>query len=144
MHAFHIADPRRHGKIERGALGLDVVGQRAYAAAGAVAVLDVSDPTQMALLGTSGSGGADQDVRVEGELAFVASGDRGLALYDTRSNAPQLLFALDTPDFARRVRLAANGQVVADGSGGLRVFETVDLAWRVLLPVVGRSGGGGG
>ena len=139
LHAFHIADPSRHGQIERGAFGLDIVGQRAYAAAGAVAVLDVSDPTQLALLGTSGSGGTDQDVRVEGELAFVASGDRGLALYDIRSSAPQFLFALDTPGFARRVRLAADGKVVADGSGGMRVFETVDLAWRVLLPAVERS-----
>jgi len=141
VHAFHATDGRRHGHIDRGALGLDILGNRAFAAYGSLSTLDVSDPTQMSVLGTTTEyRGTHQDVRVRENSAVVASGDEGLMLYDVTSSVPQPLFALDTPGFARHVGLAEDAVVVADHDGGMSVFETVALPWRVTLPLVERGG----
>src|SRR6185295_7121261 len=73
------------------------------------------------------SDGYPNNVDVQGDYAFVADGDAGLAVADVSNrSAPHLVTVLDTPGNANDVRVAGGFAYVADGSGGLRVIDVTN------------------
>lgn len=73
--------------------------------------------------------GYPNNVDVDGDFAYVADGDAGLAVVDVSNrNAPTLASMLALPGFgsANDIRVAGGLAYIADGSGGLRIVDVAD------------------
>lgn len=123
---------------------VDLAGQYAYVAAGqaGLLVVDLSDPTQPALVGSLLMAGNANDVQVAGNLAYVAAGSGGLVIVDVSSpSSPQRLGFRATPGAATEVAVSGDRAYVVD-EGGLRIFDVgVPTAPTLLggLDLPGRS-----
>ena len=102
-----------------------VAGNYAYAAARALRIIDVSDPTAPAEVGYASV--LAEDVYVSGDYAYVAAGGAGLRVIDVSDpTAPVETGAYDTPGNASDVYVLGRYAYVADGWAGLRVVDISD------------------
>jgi hypothetical protein len=62
--------------------GFQVIGDRMYIADTQFQIYDVSSPTQAILIGRYDAPGAGYDMRIAGDLAYTANGERGLGTGD--------------------------------------------------------------
>ncbi len=89
-------------------------------------VVDVSDPQQPALLGSTHTNGPASGLCVAGGHAFVAD-NRGLLVLDVSEPAhPVQIGEYLTPGTGRGLALAGNTVYLAAGSSGLRVLNVSD------------------
>ncbi|NJK81386.1 MAG: hypothetical protein HC914_16465 [Chloroflexaceae bacterium] len=109
--------------------GVQVVGERAYLAAGFAGGLQVVDittmplPTLVARVDTDGSA---EDITVVGQVAFLADGREGVRSYDISDpNNPRELDRLELSGTATAVRVAGERAYVALGGQG---FAFVDIS----------------
>jgi hypothetical protein len=67
------------------------------------------------------------DVKVVGNLAYVAAGESGLQIVDIADpSSPVVIGFYDTPGNAYRVAIEGNYACVVDGTYGLRVIDVTD------------------
>ncbi len=79
------------------------------------------------LLASVQTAGRAIDVAVENNAAFVALGDRGVAMFNVFAGLnPVLITQVDTPGDARRVAASGTWLAVADGPAGLAVVDIAD------------------
>ena len=68
--------------------------------------------------------GYGQSISVVGNRAYLATGHRGLAIYDlSQPNQPTLLGTYDSPGYARDVAISDNYAYLADSDSGLTVIN---------------------
>jgi len=76
------------------------------------------------LRGSANTPGVAQGVTVRGDLALVADGTAGVAVFDVSPDgAPIQIAQIDTPGTARSVAVEGNLAIVADGSAGVAVLD---------------------
>ncbi|MCK6500505.1 MAG: Ig-like domain-containing protein, partial [Nitrospira sp.] len=77
------------------------------------------------------------DIAIAGDLAAIADGETGIALFQiSNPSRPVLLSRVDTAGDARRVAISARHVAVADGSGGLALIDVAgEMPWRVRQQV---------
>lgn len=104
---------------------VDVVGNRAYVAAGATGlqVIDTSIPSQPVRRGSFDTPGNANDVEVVADVAYVADGVEGLAALDVRTLPPQLLGSTRTRGVASAIVVRDRFAYVADGPEGMTVID---------------------
>jgi hypothetical protein len=100
-----------------------------------IEIIDVTDPTQPALLGTTPPGPIEVfDAQVSGDVAIAVSIWEGLWLYDVSNPAaPTLLSTLDTPGDSYSARIDGNLVYVADGHRGVSVVDITDPSAPALV-----------
>ncbi len=113
--------------IQDRAVGIHVVGQRAYlpTSVGTLKVVDVSDPADPVLLGTSDALGTMEKVEVVGNLAYVA-GLSGLFILDVSDpRDPEMIGLFDTAGIGNGYGVDVVGDLayLADGLGGLQIVD---------------------
>jgi hypothetical protein len=120
-----------------GAVALDVSGEYAFVVgANTFRTVSIGNRAAPIVTGSVVSTSADmQDVRVLGNLAYVASGAMGLQVFDVSNRtAPTLLRTVDTPGSATDLSIGSNQRLyVADGSNGLLIFDLSTPTNPVLL-----------
>ncbi len=99
-------------------------------------------------------GGGTFDVEVVGDLAYVASDEAGLQIFDISDpNTPVFVGWVDTPGEARGVAINGTAAYIADGRDGVQVIDisdpsapqisgTIDLGPEVISVVVSGEIGG--
>jgi hypothetical protein len=103
-----------------------VSGGRAYVGGNAgLAVVDVSDPANPAVLGSASAPGNALGVAVAGGVAYVADAGEDVQAVDiTDPAAPAIIGSFKTAGSAGSLALAGNVVYVADGSA-LRILPAV-------------------
>ena len=124
------------------ALGVQVVGQRAYVAIWeeGVAILDVSNPQKPTEVGRFSSPGAVYSVYVENQTAYVAANQAGLQIFDiSNPDKPKRLGSFD-PNPTTKREYGVQDVVVKDGLAfvtdefeGVFVLDVSNPANPVLL-----------
>lgn len=100
-----------------------VAGNRAYLGG---FVVDVSDPAHPAGMGYVATPGQAYGMAVEGNLAYVADGDKGLTVVDVSDPyRPLVSGTFDTVGLSHEVAPVDGRVYVADGVGGLLILEKV-------------------
>lgn len=119
------AHPRQLAELpDVGQPALRVEGDRGYAflAAGpdGLLIIDVSVPTEPALVASLDTAGHTWDLALAGTVAYLADDVAGIVAVDVADPLnPFKIGQLDTPGHARAVRVAGHLLFVADGSRGL-------------------------
>jgi hypothetical protein len=135
------ANPQRVGLYEAGGAisSLKASGTKLYLseATGDLATLDVSNPANIQLAGTSqGWGNGVQAAAVTGRFLHLAKGGAGLQVLDVSdpANPASLTWAYTNP--AEDVALMGNYVLVAGGDKGLLVYELQQQIYPPLNPPV--------
>ncbi len=116
-----------HGAI-RG-MDYDPGTQRLYVAAGDVAIVDVSQPTQPQVIGTFRSPGWARDVAVEGTWLYVADGDSGLRVVDITLPGQPAAVGVWTPSPRDAVvSVEAQGTYVYAGMSQIGCLDVIDVS----------------
>jgi hypothetical protein len=117
-----------------------IYGNLAYAGgSGGLAVVDVSDPTQLRLRETVGTSSGGSMIIGPEERLFVAGGIAGVNVFDLSTpEQPELIARRNTPGNALDLAITGDHLFVADAGGGVQVFRIVELPFRVVLPMVTR------
>lgn len=118
-------------------------GNYAYLGHGTrLAVLDVTDPTQPALLGQSQHlTSTISSIVMSGTLAYVAATYAGLRVFDVSNPAaPVEVGSYQTPGQAESVAIMGHYAYLADRSNGLYVIDVADPAHPALVQVLPASG----
>ena len=103
------------------AVGVDVAGDLAHVAEDwfGLKFVDVSDPSNLSVVGVHDTPGYAEKVAVAANFAYVADGD-GLQVVDVSDPAhPVGLGSYDTPGWAVGVAISGTVAYVTDGGGGL-------------------------
>jgi hypothetical protein len=105
--------------------GMDVSGGHAYLATGdGLEIVNISDPTNLVFAGWVDTLGVAVDVRVRGNLAFVADSDTGLLIIDVSNpSAPSWVGTYNTDWRATGVDVSGTHAYVADWEGGLVILD---------------------
>lgn len=126
------------------AIGVDVVGNYAYLAAGSsgLKIIDISNPAAPSVVGSLAMGGI-QDVKVVGNYAYIAdhygAGGGGLKIVDiSNPSSPVLVGTEGTCINAFGVDVVGNYAYVADFSN-LRIVDITNPASPVLVSSFGTS-----
>ena len=112
-----------------------VIGDTAYVAdgPGGLAVLDVSDPMDIQLLGRATFPGVAHDITVDGDVAYIAAEGGGLVIVDVSDKQdPQVLSITDTPGSAIAVDYDA-GRVYLAAWNDARVYDVADPAHPAII-----------
>ncbi len=117
---------------------IEVAGGLIYMAGGdGLGVYDFADPTQPILVGACDIPGEAYDLRIMGDLLYIAGGySSGLGIFDiTEPATPELLGGCGTPGGCFAVALDATGQYayIADGMGGIAIVDVHDPRLPQLL-----------
>ncbi|HEC33286.1 MAG TPA: hypothetical protein ENI37_01045, partial [Chloroflexi bacterium] len=116
-------------------VGVDLAGQLVYAAEEWVGlkIVDVSDPSNMSVVGVYDTPGYAEDVAVAANFAYVADGD-GLQVVDVSDPAhPVGLGSYDTPGWAVGVAISGTVAYVTDGGGGLFAVDVSEPLTPTLI-----------
>lgn len=104
-------------------------------------VIDITDPTVPAEIGSADTPGEANNVAVAGDHAFVAAGTAGLRVFDISDPAnPTEIGSVATPGDALDVAVAGDHALVADDTS-LRLIDISDPANPGLLGAVTYGGG---
>jgi hypothetical protein len=124
-----------------GGLGIRVVGDLAYVAAGAsgLQIVDVGDPASPRSAGIVDTGGTAYNVAVEGDLAFVADGSALVVVDVSRPSQPAIRGSLATP--ATAVATAGSRAYVVGGNQ-LKAVNVSNPAAPALLGSIASLGQG--
>jgi hypothetical protein len=117
-------------------------GQYAYVAAeyGQLQILDVSNPTNIFLVGQTTGISRARAVQVKDAVAYVVDWNKSLWLFDLHNPAqPQVIAELPMRDVTSGVTLANDNIYVADGGAGLAILHTVP-GLQISLHVKGTPG----
>ncbi len=99
-------------------------------------VVDISDPTNPATLGSVTSPERITEIEVHGDYAFCAAQDTGLVIFDISDpTTPTYIESYHTPDYATGVAHAGDYTYVTDLSAGLLVLETFQRSGELLSNV---------
>ena len=103
-----------------------------------LSILDISNPSAPQHVGQARLVDVINSISLNGDVAYAAIGSSGIQRVDISNlSAPIALDAYDTPGFAYEVAAADNSQFyVADGAGGLRVYEILIPPTPVLRGVL--------
>ncbi len=107
---------------------LDVHEDRAYLAnlTNGMFIVDITDPTTPVTLSqlTFPGSGSCRNIYAEGDTVYAAVSDNGLYVIDVSDPAvPVILGNRDTPGTAFHIQAQDDVIWVADGNGGMRIFE---------------------
>jgi hypothetical protein len=107
--------------------GLDVSDNLAYLGTGKLYIVDVSDPTAPAAVGSLAVFGSISAVDVSSTHAYLACSGEGLKIIDISTpSAPVEVGSYDTPGNAYDVQYVAPYVYVADDGAGLRIIDVTD------------------
>jgi hypothetical protein len=103
-------------------------------AQGGFYVVSMSYPMLPVLVGSAYVlGGNLMDVAIRGKWAYVASGSRGIDLFNLNDpHQPLHQGAIDTPGFASAVTVSGRYAYVADGPSGLQIMD-LDGGWPTIV-----------
>jgi len=138
LQIFNVSDPLNPQPI--GALavpetpvGFAIDGDYLFMGGGKFFTVDISDPTQPAVVSTVANGGEGNNVDVVGDYAYVSNAYHTGQIFDIRDpENPVQVGTFDTPGSINHLLVDGSYGYVADGSGGLRVLE---VAHDVTPPV---------
>ncbi|WP_347986704.1 Ig-like domain-containing protein [Methylomonas sp. AM2-LC] len=105
---------------------VDISGDYAYVAAGSAGlqVVNVSDHSHPAIVGSIDTAGTALDVRVVGTVAYVADGTDGLQIFDvTKPSSPVLIASYPTAGFTQDVKVDNQYAYLANGTGGVQIVD---------------------
>lgn len=113
-----------------GAGGVATTGSTVLAAMldAGVAVVDVSDPENPALIGTIETDGNASHVTAIGSVAYVSVPSRGVYAYDMQNPSSPVLLGSTAIAGAIRAEIDAGWIYVASGNTGLQIFSAADPA----------------
>ncbi len=135
---FDISDP--HSPAQAGffdtrgaAMGCAVKGKTCFIADGTfgLVVLDVSDPQKPREIfhyDIEDTGDYYRHVTADGEYVYAAVGFNGVKIFKTGTNKTSKISEFRTAGEARHVVLSGKELFVADGQGGLRIYDVSDPA----------------
>lgn len=105
--------------------GIDLAGEVAYLAdEDGLRLVDVSDPTDPQEIALYPLDYPALDVRLVGDVAFVAASEAGVYAINVASpSAPRVVGVYDTPGTATGIDVQGDRVYVADGEAGLLVLE---------------------
>ena len=131
--ATYVPSLKLIGQLGGGGVTAALMGQRAVVALGPrLVIFDLADASRLAWLGQSEPQPQKvEDIDVSGTQVAVALGLAGLRIYDLSNPArPRLRGQIDSPGFAHSVSLEGRVAYLADRTGGLRLYDTGDVAAR--------------
>jgi hypothetical protein len=100
-------------------------------------VIDISDPTHPALVGSADTPGYAVNVRIAGELAYVADASGGVRIFDIGDPVrPSEIGVCDTPGQSHSLLIAGELAYVADGLAGLTICDVSDPSQPKVLSSV--------
>ena len=108
-----------------------VQGKTAYVAAGSAGlkIVDVSDPSQLKLLGTWQSPAFAEGIAIAGKIAFLANGAKGISIIDISDpSKPKSIASAYTENYAFDVVCSGDHAFIAAGDAGLLILDIKDPA----------------
>lgn len=107
---------------------IQVEGSVAYVAnSRLLQIVDVSDPANLTVIHSIPVPSAILDMRVVGNIAYLASGSAGLRVLDISNPAnPVELSLFDTPGNAIRLDVVGTTVFIGDRAGGVRILDASD------------------
>ena len=110
----------------------------AYGTAG-LRIIDVTNPSNVTLLGTADLGGDSRAVVASGNYAYVAARDSGVYVVDvTNPASPQKIKTIQTPR-ARGIAINGSFIYVAASDSGMGIFDLTNPANPILVGYTGSS-----
>ncbi|MEM9002725.1 MAG: FG-GAP-like repeat-containing protein [Cyanobacteria bacterium P01_F01_bin.86] len=125
-------------------VGVFVGNGTAYLAGGGIRAIDVSDPSNISLVGNANNFFTARDIALNGSgLALVALEDQGVGVFDLSDpqNTAALVATFDTSGFALDVFIAEGLGFVADGSGDLQIVNYLPFDSQGQAPTLTISAG---
>ncbi len=143
VRVISVADPSNPVEIgffrtfyeTRETVGIALSGSLAYLAAslGGVVIVDISDPSNMKLVGACDLEDFVLEVAVAGDTIYAAAAD-GLYVVDVSDpETPTMVGGYDTPGVAYGVTVSGNTAYVSDGGGGVQVLDIENYASPTLM-----------
>ncbi len=110
---------------------ITVSGNYAYVTGEGIHIIDVSDPTSPAIIGSQNTSGDSTGVDTDGtgEYAYVADGASGMKVFDlVKPDSPTLGTVAGTTNTAQDVKIYGNYVYAAVHGGGIQSFSISNLA----------------
>lgn len=108
-----------------------IQGKTAYVAAGSAGlqIVDISDPSQLKLLGSWQSSAFAEGIAVAGKTAYLANGAKGISILDISDpSKPKQIASAYTENYAFDVICAGDYAYIAAGDAGLLILDIKDPA----------------
>ena len=125
------------------ARGVAIIENNAYVAdyGSGLQVIDISDPSNPAIIGSVDTPGSACAVAVTGNKAYVADYESGLQVIDISDPSnPAIIGSVDTPGYAYGVAVTGDKAYVADSGSGLQVIDISDPSNPAIISSVDTPG----
>jgi hypothetical protein len=148
LHLLNVSDPNHITNVSSVAVGercsaVRVRDQQAFVVSreNGLTVFDISNPTNVMLLGTTNIGGAD-DLEIEGSYAYVALANSGMAVVDVSDPQTLKLLGRSSPAFGVSIDVRLPYVLLTHRLFGVWVLDVLNPANILFLTEIRMSGVG--
>ncbi len=119
---------------------LYVTSHSGSTAPGIISTVDITNPLNPQLSGSSSTSGIPYDIEVVGDFAYVADGDNGLTIFFISNSTPDFVTNISTGGHAQSVYVDGTYAYVAQGLDGIAIFDISDPYNPILSSTYATSG----
>jgi len=93
---------------------------------GVISMVDIYDPNNPVVTGSSPTSGIPYDIQVVGDFAYVADGDNGLTVFFISGSAPHFVTNVSTGGHAQSIYVDGTDAYITQGLDGIAIFDITD------------------
>ncbi len=93
---------------------------------GVISMVDISDPNNPVVTGSSSTSGIPYDIKAVGNFAYVADGDNGLTVFFISGSAPHFVTNVSTGGHAQSIYVDGTNAYITQGLDGIAIFDITD------------------
>ncbi|MCD6328952.1 MAG: hypothetical protein J7M10_01135, partial [Candidatus Cloacimonetes bacterium] len=105
---------------------LYVTSHSGSTAPGIISTLDITNPLNPQLSGSSSTSGIPYDIEVVGDFAYIADGDNGLTVFFISNSIPDFVTNVSTGGHAQSIYVEGTNAYIAQGLDGIAIFDISD------------------
>lgn len=107
---------------------------------GVISMVDISDPSNPEITGSSHTSGIPYDIEVVGDFAYIADGDNGLSVFFISGSAPHFVTNVSTGGHAQSIYVDGTNAYITQGLDGIAIFDITDPFYPTLSATYATSG----
>ena len=93
---------------------------------GVISMVDISDPSNPIVTGSTHTSGIPYDIKVVGDFAYIADGDNGLSIFFISGSAPHFVTNVSTGGHAQSIYVDGTNAYITQGLDGIAIFDITD------------------
>jgi len=105
---------------------LYVTSHSGSTAPGIISTVDITNPLNPQLSGSSSTSGIPYDIEVVGDFAYIADGDNGLTVFFISNSIPDFVTNVSTGGHAQSIYVDGTNAYIAQGLDGIAIFDISD------------------